>query len=119
GMIWFAASAAGQEKQEPQTPRHLPGGGVADPAGKTGFVPNPSGGIDALDLATGKLLWSSKDANRPLFATADRLFAQAGSLNEIRVFVLDTKEGKRVVESAPIKMPYWVSVQTAYGLSFR
>jgi hypothetical protein len=116
GMIWFAASAAGQEKQEPQTPRHLPGGGVADPAGKTGFVPNPSGGIDALDLATGKLLWSSKDANRPLFATADRLFAQ----KQASLIVLDTtQEGKAVREAKSIALPNWASVEPGYGQSYR
>jgi hypothetical protein len=106
--------------QEKTVPRHLPGGGVADPAGKSCFFPNTSGGIDALDLGTGNLLWTSKDANRPLLATENRLFAQQGNTNEVRVLVLDSsKEGKRVFESQPIIFPDWVSVQVAYGRSFR
>src|SRR5258708_1768646 len=88
-------SLVAQEKKELTAPRHLPGGGVADPAGKVGFFPSKAGGIDALELASGKLLWSSKDADRPLVATADRLFAQAGTSNQVRVLVLDTtKQGK-------------------------
>ena len=71
-----ASSGLGQEKGALQLPRHLPGSGVADPAGKTGFFPNTAGDIDALDLATGKVRWTSKDANRPLLATDNRLFAQ-------------------------------------------
>ena len=105
-----------QEKKGVTAPRQLPGGGVADPAGKTGFFPNTSGGIDALDLATGKLLWSSKDANRPLLATADRLFAQ----KRASLFVLDiAQEGKTVREAKPIAFPGWVSVETDYGRSYR
>lgn len=116
GMIWFGSGASGQEKKEMQTPRQLPGGGVADPAGKTGYFPNTSGGTDALDLATGKLLWSSKDANRPLLATADRLFAQ----KRASIFVMDTaQEGKTVREAKSIAFPGWVSVETDYGRSYR
>ena len=114
----FATIGLTQEKKA--SPHYLPGGGAADPADKVGFFPNPTGGIDALDLATGKLLWSAIDANRPLVATADRLFAQAGTSNQVRILVFDTtKEGKLAVESQAIKLADWASVQTAYGRSFR
>jgi len=106
--------------QEKQAGNHyLPGGGVADPADKVGFFPNTTGGIDALDLATGKLLWSSKSANRPLAASENRLFAQVGHAGEVRVVALDvSKDGKLALESDPIKLADWVSVRTAYGRSF-
>jgi len=97
----------------------LPGDGVADPARKTGFFPNTSGGVDALDLGTGKVLWSSKEANRPLVASENRLFAQKGNGNQLRVVALDTaKEGKRVFESPPLPLPGWASVEPAYGRRF-
>ena len=87
----------------------LPGGAVADPDGKVGFVPNTSGGIDALDLASGKLLWDTKEAPRPLLATPDRLFAQAlvrGKANQVRIVVLNTtQKGKRLLESQPLSFP--------------
>jgi hypothetical protein len=123
-LALFAGTfAAGQDQPKAIQPIRLPGPGVADPAGKIGYFPSVSGGIDALDLATGKLLWTSKDAGRPLLATADRLFAHkdvAGKANQFRLVVLDaTKGGKKLVETEPITLPYWVSVSVAYGRSYR
>jgi hypothetical protein len=46
------------------TPVLLPGGGIADPDGKVGYFPSVAGGIEAVDLATGKVLWDSREANR-------------------------------------------------------
>ncbi len=105
------------------TPKQLPGPGVADPAGRIGYFRNTTGGIDALDLGSGKLLWASKDASRPLLASADRVFAHqevAGKPSQFRVVVLDsTKEGKTVLETEPIALPDWASVAVAYGRSYR
>jgi hypothetical protein len=100
----------------------LPGGGVADPAAKFGYVPGTGGGIDAIDLASGKIIWTTKDANRPLLATAERLFAQApvpGKANQVRIVVFDTTDkGKKLRVSEPVTFPDWVSVRVAYGRSF-
>jgi hypothetical protein len=103
-------------------PLAMPGGGVADADGKVGYFPNTTGGIDALDLATGQVLWSTQEANRPLLATKDRLYARTpvkGAANQVRVVVLDaTQKGKRLLESRPVVFPAWVSVGVAYGRSF-
>ncbi len=107
----FAADAVGQ-----QTARTLPGAGVADPAGKVGFFPGVKGGVDALELATGKLLWSVAVGGQTLLATNDRLFVLKGS-DTIRV--LDSADGKLLLEAKPLGFPGWVSVEPAYGLSFR
>jgi hypothetical protein len=99
---------------------HLPGGGVTDAAGKVGFFPNKSGGIDALDLATGKLLWASKEASRPLAVVDNRLIAQSGTGNQVRFVVFDTaNQGKAAGESKPVKLPDWVAIQTQYGRTFQ
>jgi hypothetical protein len=111
------------EKDGILTARLLPGGGVFDPAREVGYVPNPAGGIDALDLATGQLLWTREAVPGPLLATADRLYAQAPvkeRANQVRVLALDTtQKGKVVRESEPITFPEWVMVGVAYGRSFR
>jgi len=104
--------------QEKKASSYLPGGGVADPAGKIGFFPNKTEGIDAVDLANGKLIWTSVGGNRPLLATADRLYAQHGDGKEVQVIVINTDTGKLAVESEPIKLAEWASVKTAYGRSF-
>src|SRR5438046_10499350 len=69
-------------------------GGVADPAGKVGYVQAPSGGVDALDLATGKVRWQVAEVCKPLALAGDRLVCQApekGKANAVRILVLDTR----------------------------
>jgi len=116
------ASPGAGEKEALLAPLALPSRGVADPAGKVGYFSNPSGGIDALDLLGGNVLWSTKDANRPLFATADRLFAQTpveGKRNQLQIVILDTtRQGKRLQQSTALVFPPWVSVGVAHGRSF-
>src|ERR1700736_6055757 len=85
--------------------------GVADPGGRTGFISNPGGGIDAVDLATGDLLWNVDEAKRPALADGGRLFAWAPVKdNGLRVAVFDrTRNGRRILESEPATFPDWVS----------
>jgi hypothetical protein len=93
---------------------------VADAAGRTAFVANASGGIDAVDLASGDLLWSAAGAKRPLLAADDRLFAwtRAGA-DGFRVVVFDvTQKGKRTVESEKITLPEGMTVDEGPGRSF-
>jgi hypothetical protein len=50
-------------------------GGVADAQGKIGYLANPKGGIDAVDLKSGNLLWHSAAASYPLLVHEKRLYA--------------------------------------------
>jgi hypothetical protein len=85
---------------------------VADPEGRTGYVANGAGGIDALDLATGRRLWSTADADRPLAVAGRTLAAQvSGKHNSLRIAVLDTSQGGKLVSvSDPVVFPDWVGV---------
>jgi hypothetical protein len=107
--------------QDSATPVALPVG-IADAAGKTGFLPNASGGIDAVNLENGELLWDTKLANRPLVAFEQKLAAYApveGKANQVRVLVFDGKEkGKKVAESDPVELPEWVATGLTHGRSF-
>src|SRR5689334_21633455 len=83
---------------ESVTPTPLPGG-VADQAGKVGFVAGAKGHVEAIDLEKGELLWESKEPARPLAVFDRSVAAQAkveGKANRVRVVVLDVKDGKRV-----------------------
>src|SRR5229473_1044909 len=65
--------------------------GVADAAGKTAYVANAAGGIDAIDLAKGELLWDTKEATKPLALLGDKLLAQTpvkDKANQLRIIVL-------------------------------
>src|SRR5215472_9076676 len=68
-------------------------GGIADPVANIAFVTNTAGGIDAIDLNKGELLWDTKDAARPLAVVGKKLAVQvpiAGKANEVRIFLLDS-----------------------------
>ena len=119
----FAMPAIAADKDAPTPPLVLPGGGVADLDGKRGFLPNTTGGVDALDLATGKVLWTSKASSKPLIATADKLYVMvldAEKGNQIRLLALDVKnDGKKLAESEVVKLPEWVATSTTHGRSFQ
>ena len=94
--------------------------GVADPAGHTGFFASATGGIEAIDLASGKVLWQTHEAQRPLLLDGDRLLAQAGTKrNRLRILRFDPKRrGECEFESDPIVFPAWVVTGEAHGRSF-
>jgi hypothetical protein len=115
------ASGCGSRKTATGPSVYLPGG-VADAAGRTGFVTGPDGRIDAINLEDGKLLWKTKEAAHPLALHNGRLAASipvSNKANCLRVLLFDTtQEGKRVLESEVVVFPDWVSVGLEYGRSF-
>jgi hypothetical protein len=106
------AGLPGPAGRDVPSPTPLPAG-VADPAGKVGFVMSRSGGIDALDLASGRTLWSNPRGGRPLIAWGERLAVLVrtqGQPTQLRVLVLDAAhEGRPVLESEPLPLPAWVA----------
>jgi outer membrane protein assembly factor BamB len=108
--------------EKPQSPCWILPWGIVDSAGKTGYVANAKGGIDALDLATGKLLWTYADANRPLTLSGNKLLAQIGEkgkANVIRIAFLNTaNKGKRILLSDAVVFPQWVTTGLTHGRSF-
>ncbi|MHB1425295.1 MAG: hypothetical protein ACYC3I_19165 [Gemmataceae bacterium] len=94
--------------------------GIAEPEGQIGYFASAAGGIEALDLATGKVLWQTHEAQRPLLLDGDHLLAQAGTKrNRLRVLRLDCKNhGECDLESDPVVFPAWVVTGAADGHSF-
>jgi hypothetical protein len=94
--------------------------GIADEAGRIGFFDSATGGIEAIDLASGKVLWQTHEAQRPLLLDGDHLLAQAGTKrNRLRILRLDVKRnGECDFESDPIVFPAWVVTGDAHGYSF-
>jgi hypothetical protein len=104
-------------------PQEFPGGGVVSADTKPmAFVPSASDGIDALDPLSGKVLWSTKEASKPLLANGDSFFALAQvkeNPNQVKIVVFEAAKGKKTLESAAIVFPDWVSAPVNYGRSFR
>ena len=67
---WQVSSASGSA--DDGGPIRLPAG-VVDPTGATGYFLNEGGGIDAVDLPSGKRLWTRVEIGMPLFVAGDRL----------------------------------------------
>jgi hypothetical protein len=112
------ARAAGEG--EDSTRMILLPGGIANAAGRTAYLANATGGIDAVDLTTGGLLWQTYEAQRPLLLSGDRLVAQAGvKRNRLRILVFDVRQPDRcVLESDPVVFPPWVVTGEAPRRSF-
>lgn len=69
-------------------------GVVVSPRHGLAYVMRPGGGIDAVDLASGKVRWHSDLAAKPLALADDGLVAQAESRgNALDLVVLDARNG--------------------------
>lgn len=115
------AAPARPSKPQPQVNAtiRLPEG-IADQAGRIGYFASADEGIEAIDLASGKVLWQTHEAQRPLLLDGDHLLAQAGTKrNRIRILRLDVKHnGQCDFESDALVLPDWVVTGEAHGHSF-
>lgn len=97
--------------------------GVADPPGRVGYICNAAEGIDAIDLATGALLWSSAAGSRPLIVAGKRLAAMArvkAMPNVLQVVVLDVTQNGQLLQSAePILLPPQIDLFAASAEEFK
>jgi RNA polymerase sigma factor (sigma-70 family) len=76
--------------------------GVVDPERRTAFVSSPKGGIQAIRLDDGKVLWSNDTLQaEPWLVLGQRLIARGD-----RVYVLDTRqEGKTLKKCDAVSFP--------------
>jgi hypothetical protein len=123
-ILWpayLSATPALVAKPQPQAAAtiRLPGG-IADSAGRTGYFASADEGIEAINLASGKVEWQTHEAQRPLLMDGDHLLAQAGTRrNRLRILRLDVKNnGHCDFESDALILPAWVVTGEAHGHSF-
>jgi hypothetical protein len=89
--------------------------GVADAGGRRAYIADGAGGIRALDLADGHVLWRTDAAERPLVLRGDRLIAlkrRKPWVLEVVVLDVDAPD-KPVLTTSPIALPEWVVVGAA------
>lgn len=70
-------------------------GVVVDLASGAAYVMSREGGIDAIQLSTGNVIWKSREAAKPLLAREGLLLAQArpGEKGGLALVTLDTRQG--------------------------
>lgn len=98
-----------------ETSGALHDGVVVDAAQGMAYVISPKGGIDALDLTTGNVRWTSKAAVKPLAVVDGALLAQAATADPgaLPVVAFDAKGA--VKQQARIALPKGVLAQSADG----
>jgi outer membrane protein assembly factor BamB len=115
-------------------------GGVANAAGTIGYVANPDGYTEALDLTNGRVLWESSIPCRPLAVVNGRLVGWAPSTgfskrpgipfspspftssppapNLFYLVVLDAANGQATWTSKAQTLPEWADVNLSYAHTF-
>ncbi len=97
-------------------------GVVVDPELTVVYTSHPDGGIEALDLASGQPLWSTRQAAIPLLLHGELLIARAEPApadDALRITVLDTNR-QTVLFSSRLELPTGVraAVDDSLGHSF-
>jgi outer membrane protein assembly factor BamB len=95
---------------------------IVSPDVKVIYAPAKGGGIEALDLATGKVIWTNKDAHKLAGVTDKFVFTWTGDdkkAHVFRVLAVDAATGKTIGRSDPITLPEWASTQKTWGRTFR
>jgi HEAT repeat protein len=115
----FRITAADMDPREAKGKQNILAipGGLLDVAAGIAYLTGPWGGIDAMELATGKVLWSSRAVSRPLAIDGNRLvcFSPETMHHSLRLIVLDRRQGKVIQTSARLVFPAWSSVEERWG----
>ncbi|HEV2855055.1 MAG TPA: hypothetical protein VHC97_19840 [Thermoanaerobaculia bacterium] len=111
----FAARTSGASKNPVPA---LHDGVVVDATAGIAYVMSPQGGIDALDLTSGNVMWKSRDAAKPLALVSGTLVAQARPREngKLTVVALDARRGT-AQRSTDIDIPKALRANVADGPS--
>lgn len=87
--------------------------GVADPEGRTGCIALPDPALEAIDLASGRVLWHVDGPLVPLAIANGRVLARREDRLSyvLALEVLDARDGSRIAAPKPIALPRWVDLQ--------
>ena len=115
--VMGACGASAQQAGDRTAAVVLRDGVVLDPDTSSLAVMRPGGGIDALEAMTGKVLWTSGEADRPLLADGDQLLAQIASGGaELGVAILDMAANGKTLARGTLRLPDGVIASIDDGL---
>jgi hypothetical protein len=98
-----------------EEPTYIPAG-VVDAQGTVGCLRTPEGGVEAVDLETGRSLWRSAAPARALSIARDRaLLLEERAGRGLRVAAYAAREGRlmRAYDLATLALPAWASLAEA------
>jgi hypothetical protein len=91
-------------------------GGVVDAAGSVAYLHSARGGVDAVELSNGHLVWSDATPQRPVAGADGRLLVELIAADGVRLRVLEAKAHGRVwVTSERLPLPQWAIGGPSHG----
>lgn len=83
-------------------------GGVADESQQLAYLQNAHGGLDAVELATGRVRWSDARPQRPLAGASGRLLVERVDIGGVSLCVRATRERSGgCAATARLPLPQW------------
>jgi hypothetical protein len=91
--------------------------GIAIPENTIVVAPQPGGGLQAIDIVRGSILWTTSRASWALASGQGKVVAlgNLGSGNTCSICFIDDQTGKVTAEVGPIQFVSWAKVRPTYG----
>ena len=123
GVMCLGVACTSVRAQTParQTPA-LREGLIVAPAERVAYVMTLEGGVAAIDLATGAVRWTSREAAKPLTLAGNLLVSQAEpktSANRLELVTLNARESGRVAARGRTDLPPGVRASVGENLEGR
>ncbi|WP_331959060.1 hypothetical protein [Candidatus Binatus sp.] len=97
-------------------------GVIVDPVRGRAYLMNPRHGIDAIEISSGKKIWSTAAASKPLAVFNDQIVAQmeGGAPRSMAIALLDVNSPAKPILTAQVPLPTGVTalIDEAIGLRF-
>jgi len=92
-------------------PTYIPAG-ISDEAGSVGCLHTPAGGVEAVDLATGRSLWHAAAPARALLLAGGQAFLLEERAGRLSVASYGARQGRlaRSYDLATLRLPPWASL---------
>ncbi len=121
---WATPQSKGIEVRKVTNIFEFRAGVIVNSKQSTVYLMNLQRGIDAVNLSSGKLLWSTTKAAKPLLLHGHLLVAQAESAapsNILRIVVLNTQDAGELLLKATVQLPedVQVAIEDGLGTNFR
>jgi len=113
-----SAGAALAADAKPAVGVAVAGVGGVTPGGAVVYLPAKDGGIEAVELATGKAVWANTDAGLLIGATDELVVGRVagkGKPNGFRVVLIDAATGKTAATTETVELPEWARATGAAG----
>lgn len=114
------ASAVVIELHQERDASPVVGGGFVSPSEAVIYLPSQAGGVEAVELETGRVVWEVKDMLHLAGATDTRVVCfrtvtdrdRPGHIpcNQLQVVILAAADGNAILTSDPVIFPNWVRV---------